>query len=108
MFLQKHDCILRKRRDRERLCSSLGKFPTDGGHRPGAKLMEKNIICLIIIVCSSKFTYSSENWGGHWAILNDALMIAQLKNSHQGAILRWAILKVGNPKVGNPGGNYQW
>ena len=59
----------------------------------GPSLWKKNIICLIIIVCSSKFTYSSENWGRHWAILNDALMIAQLKNSHQGAILRWAILR---------------
>ena len=50
-------------------------------------------VCFDISFFSSKFTYSSENLGGHWAILNDALMIAQLKNSHQGAILRKAILR---------------
>ena len=52
-FLQSKDNIREKLhpemwRDREKaVCPSLGKFPTDGGQRSGASLMERNIAKLI-------------------------------------------------------------
>ena len=52
-FLQSKDNFREKLhlemwRDREKaVCSSLGKFPTDGGQRSGASLMERNIAKLI-------------------------------------------------------------